>query len=315
MKQEPNQTDSASKSTPEAFFISVCIATYKREKLLVELLNSLVNQSLPPHIKLEVIVVDNDSDGSAEKIVQKFQGSGSYVFKYFIQPEKNISLTRNKCVENSSGKFICFIDDDETASTEWIISFYNAVSKYNADGAFGYVEPVFDNSIPEHFRKREFYFSKFGETGLESRFYFTTNAIVKADLVKNEQGPFNPSYGLTGGEDAHMFERLANKGAKFIDCREALTFEFIPSNRASLSYLYNRALRGGQSFARRKLELKDNISFRILIFLKAFIMIFKSLVLIMFGFFSVNNRIKSIQVIGASVGKLRSAFNCYKTLY
>ena len=94
---------------------SVCIATYKRSQLLRKLLDSIVSQYLPDNIKLQVIVVDNDMENSAEHIVKEYENRENISFEYFVQPEKNISLTRNVAVKNSKGEFLLFIDDDEEA--------------------------------------------------------------------------------------------------------------------------------------------------------------------------------------------------------
>ncbi len=295
--------------------ISVCIATYKREALLEMLLESLIVQELHDNISLEIVVVDNNSEGSAYRVLQKFNNSQKILFKYLIQPEKNISLARNMCVKNATGKFICFIDDDETASKNWVSSHYNALLKFNADGAFGYTKPIFDVKIPDHFKNRKFYFTFVGVTGGITRFYFTTNTIVRADLIKSEAIPFDPGYGLTGGEDVHLFERLAKKGAKFIDCREALTYEFIPEDRGTETYLFKRALRGGQAFVHRRLEQNNKISNKLIILTKALIMSSYSSMLYFLKYYSKYNKLKNLQILGASIGKIRSVLKVYQNIY
>ena len=292
--------------------ISVCIATYKRESLLEKLLLSLDKQELPPNIKLEIVVTDNNAEGSARRILKKFTHSDKYCYKYLIEPEKNISLARNKCVENALGEYLCFIDDDETASESWIKNLYDALIKYNADAVFGYVEPVFDQKIPLHFQHREFYFSPVGKTGTEALFYFTTNAIVKADLIKSEDIPFDRAYGLTGGEDAHLFERLIGKGAKFVVSREAISYENIPHERGTTVYLFNRALRGGQAFVRRKLELNLKLYYKFIVLSKALIVLLINSIFLPFLIFNKELGIKCVQKIGASIGKLRALFGVLK---
>ncbi len=308
-------TDNQLNGTNKNVLVSVCIATYKREALLENLLLSLTKQVLAAEIILEIIVTDNDIEATAKTILEKFSDTKKIHFKYFVQPEKNISLTRNLCVENSSGDYICFIDDDEIASELWVQNLYDAMIKYNADGVFGYTEPVFDNNIPLHFRRREFYFTPVEETGAEASFYFTTNAIVKSEIIKNEKVPFDPGYGLTGGEDVHLFERLERKGARFIVSREAVSYEYIPVERGTRQYLFNRALRGGQAFARRKLENNFKYLNKVSIFNKAVIVILISSIQYVAAFYSNNVKIKTTQKLGASIGKIRSVFKVYKKMH
>ncbi len=99
---------------------SICIATFKRPKLLDKLLESLVTQNIRSDLNLEIIVVDNDNNKSAELILKNYIDQYNIIFKYLIEPIKNISLARNKGVANAKGEYILFIDDDEIASPNWI---------------------------------------------------------------------------------------------------------------------------------------------------------------------------------------------------
>ena len=265
--------------------ISVCIASYKREALLKKLLDSLLLQQLPEFVSLEIIVVDNDAEGSAKKVFDTFSDSEKIQFKYFIQPERNISLARNMSVKNASGKYICFIDDDEIADKKWINNLVSYLYKFNVDGVFGYVKPIFDENIPEYLRHRNFYFSQVDESDTAAGFFYTTNTIIRTSLLQNEDMPFNPDYGLTGGEDAHLFERLNRMGAKYIYCKEAVTYEFIPKERGTIKYIYKRAYQGGQSFIRRQLEYNEGFIYKLLIIIKVSIIICLSIISLVFLFF------------------------------
>ena len=86
--------------------VSVVIATYKRDDFLAEALASLANQTLPLH---EVVVVDDGGSGSARQVVEGF-GSG---FRYFWQPNAGMQSARNHGVQESTGGWIAFLDDDD----------------------------------------------------------------------------------------------------------------------------------------------------------------------------------------------------------
>jgi succinoglycan biosynthesis protein ExoM len=296
--------------------VSVCVATYNREQLLKKLLESLLNQKLDNNISLEIVIADNNPEGSAKSIVEEFLNNNRIKIKYFIQPEKNISLTRNVCLQNAEGDYIAFIDDDETADEYWIINLFNCLSISNADGAFGYITPIFAVDVPKSFRREEYYFSPLGITGSSARFFYTTNAMIRSSLIQNKNDYFEPSYGLTGGEDVHFFERLKKlKAANFICCREAITYEYIPPERATLKYLFKRSLRGGQSYIRRKMENEPGSRLRILEIIKLVVKI--SLILPV----SLNDILKGIPpinstiLLGDAIGKLRALISKYKIIY
>jgi succinoglycan biosynthesis protein ExoM len=66
--------------------------------------------------------------------------------------------------------------------------------------------------------------------------------------------PFDPAYGLTGGEDGDLLSRLALRGLRLVWCDEAVVHEPVETGRLSLAWLLRRALSGGQDFARHTLS-------------------------------------------------------------
>jgi succinoglycan biosynthesis protein ExoM len=88
------------------------------------------------------------------------------------------------------------------------------------------------------------------ETGEDIETVYTNNCMVRASLLKNIEGPFNPEYGTSGGEDTQLFQKLRQKGARFVFCREAPVYEILPSTRTNVSYLLKRALKSGNNYYR-----------------------------------------------------------------
>jgi glycosyltransferase involved in cell wall biosynthesis len=87
-------------------FVSVVIPVWNGKRFLAEAVESVLNQTYPPH---EVIVVDDGStDGSAE-VAKSF---GALVRCYF-QIRSGAATARNHGVELSQGNFIAFLDADD----------------------------------------------------------------------------------------------------------------------------------------------------------------------------------------------------------
>ncbi len=233
--------------------ISLCIATYRRAERLSALLDDLVKQQLLPN---EIIVVDNDAAGSARGVVERRLSLGTpFPIHYAIQPLKNISLTRNRTVELASGDWIAFIDDDERAPVTWLKRLAQTVAQFNADGVQGPVEPVVPEAAPPWIRAGRFYAwarMKTGDVIPINKLRFG-NVMLRGALLRALPAPFDPNYGLTGGEDGDLLGRLAQDGARIVWCDEAIVYEPIEAARLSLRWLMLRALRGGQDFARHKL--------------------------------------------------------------
>jgi len=233
--------------------ISLCIATYRRPERLAALLDDLVEQQ---HLPNEVVVVDNDPAGSARAVVERRRELGApFPIHYDVQSVKNIALTRNRTVELANGEWIAFIDDDERAPAGWLKQLADTVIRYPADGALGPVEPVVPTDAPAWIRHGRFYDWARMKTGTviplnKLRF---GNVLLHGALLRDTPAPFDPDYGLTGGEDGDLLGRLVGHGACIVWCDEAVVHEPVEAARLSLRWLLLRALRGGQDFARHKL--------------------------------------------------------------
>jgi succinoglycan biosynthesis protein ExoM len=79
------------------------------------------------------------------------------------------------------------------------------------------------------------------------------NVILRGEQLRRQNGPFDVGYGLMAGEDGDLLVRMANNGARIVWCDEALVREPVEAKRLSLRWLLQRALGGGQEFARKTL--------------------------------------------------------------
>ena len=234
--------------------ISVCIATYRRPERLSALLDDLVEQL---HRPAEIVIVDNDSSGSARDVVAKRIAAGApFPIHYEIQPVKNISLTRNRTVAAARGDWLAFIDDDERAPAAWLSQLAATAKRHAADGVLGPVEPIVPRDAPAWIRRGTFYDWARMATGAPvpvNKLRFG-NVMLCGALLRTSEAPFDPAYGLTGGEDGDLLGRLAQRRARFIWCDEAVVHEPVETARLSLRWLMLRALRGGQDYARHRLS-------------------------------------------------------------
>jgi succinoglycan biosynthesis protein ExoM len=233
---------------------SVCIATYQRPTGLLCLLESIEARVLGPDIDLEIIIVDNDP-GSSEDLVSTFAATSRFPIRYLTQPEQNISITRNVAVREAAGDFIWFVDDDEVAAPECLSRLASALHEFDADGVFGPVLPEFEGEQPEWIQTSPAFNRPIGVTGVVSQGYRTSNTLVRSEILKESEGPFDPAYGVSGGSDSMLFRTLAREGRHFIDSADAFVVETIPANRANWEWMSGRIRRQGQNYARQTIAL------------------------------------------------------------
>ena len=104
--------------------------------MLAKALKDVIAQVTASKFSYEVVVVDNDSRRSAEDTVRRFQSTNELKIIYDCEPEQNIALARNRAIQNATGNFIAFMDDDEYPVKDWLARLYHTMKEYNAEKLF-----------------------------------------------------------------------------------------------------------------------------------------------------------------------------------
>lgn len=91
--------------------VSVIIPTWNDSKNIDNAIKSVLNQSLTD---IEVIVIDDGSTDGTKKILNNYINNREIIYLY--QENSGPSISRQRGVSLSKGKYIAFIDDDD----EWI---------------------------------------------------------------------------------------------------------------------------------------------------------------------------------------------------
>lgn len=234
--------------------ISICVCTYKRPSLLHHLIDELKAQRTDRLFSYSLIVVDNDAWGSARATVQAVGKAAPFPIEYHIESERNISLARNRSVENARGNMIAFIDDDEFPEADWLIHLFRTLSESGASGILGPVRSHFEAPPPEWLVKSRLLERPEFATGQildNSHFTRTGNVLFRRSIFESREDRFDPAYGRIGGGDAVFFKRMISKGHIFVWCNEAVVYETILPERQVKSYYIKRALTRGVGEAKQ----------------------------------------------------------------
>jgi len=235
----------------QASHISVCICTYKRPAFLKRLLDELRTQETGGRFTYSIVVSDNDHLRSAEALVSEFAATSNIPIRYCVEPQQSIALARNKAVQNATGDYIAFIDDDEIPVGNWLLALFAACEEYGVDGVLGPVKPLFENGVPRWIVKGRFYDRPCHQTGLvlASNQTRTGNVLLKEHVLRDSDSPFRPEF--RAGEDVDFFRRAIEQGRVFIWCNEAVVYEAVPPTRWKRMYLLRKALLRGACAALR----------------------------------------------------------------
>lgn len=108
--------------------LSIVVPVYNVERYLDNTITHIINQT---YKNLEIILVDDGSKDSSGKICDKYAESDSRI-KVIHKENGGSSTARNKGIEAATGKYIGFLDADDTADETMYESLYKVACEKNA---------------------------------------------------------------------------------------------------------------------------------------------------------------------------------------
>ncbi|HSG65481.1 MAG TPA: glycosyltransferase family 2 protein [Gammaproteobacteria bacterium] len=225
--------------------ISVCVCTYRRPEGLRDTLRSLggLAKDTPA---FEIVVVDNDPDGSGERGLEAHRDS-EIPLSYFVEPEKNIARARNRAVAEARAELIALIDDDEIAAPNWLAELYRVMRDGDADAVFGPVVHRYVDPPPPWLLNQTFFDHPVTSTGSEMPRHLlrSGNVLFRKDRYRALTHGFDEDLGLSGGEDTDLFVRMRQAGARLVSAEDAIVYESVPKARMQIGWLVRRRYRMG----------------------------------------------------------------------
>jgi glycosyltransferase involved in cell wall biosynthesis len=223
--ETPNQPRDKSRT------ISIIVPTYNSARTLRKCLESVRNQS---HQDYEIIVVDNESADNTLKIAEEF-GSRIIVNKSGQSPAQNIGAL------NSKGKYILFLDSDQTLEKELLGECVNACEKEGREVV----------KIREVFHGESFWGScsafeknckiQSDETGIGVARFFLKSHVIKAGLYDED---------LVWGQDREFYERIKALHPKETWSKNCI-FHLEPSKLSKITAKYFRYGKSARLFYER----------------------------------------------------------------
>lgn len=230
--------------------VDVGVCTFRRPAV-AETLASLARQTLPPGVRLRIVVADNDETPSAAASVREAAAAHGLEARYVHAPARNISIARNACLEAAQGDFIGFLDDDETASPGWLAALLQEAQRGRWDAVLGPVRAVYGDDAPAWVAAGDFHSTAPVEVGGRILKGYAGNVLIRRTAVVAHGLSFDPRLGRQGGEDDDFFYRLTDAGGRIGFAPDALAYEPVPPSRTSLKWILTRSFRTGQTHGAR----------------------------------------------------------------
>lgn len=238
--------------------VSIVIPTCNRNELLVHAVRSSLQQREAIPAELEVIVVDNSAEGSAQGTIAEHFSEPCV--RYIHEPRPGVSHARNTGVASATGRYVAFLDDDEKATPRWLSALLVHMEN-GAAAAFGPVQEYVDaqyedihDPIAIPIVHRQLDVSDGADVSDQYHYLGTGNSIFLRETCFLDDHPFSLEFNQGGGEDIHFLAQLRDRGITLVWAAEALVEEYVPPSRLTVRYQAKRRFRAGQG--RTRVELK-----------------------------------------------------------
>jgi glycosyltransferase involved in cell wall biosynthesis len=118
--------------------ISIIVRTHNRLNLLIQALQSLMEQTYRP---LEVVII-NDGGVDVMSVVQSFQSAFTYLCVQQLSQQMGRAAAANSGLKLARGEFIGFLDDDDVLDANHITELYTVINQYSLQAAYTGVRVV-----------------------------------------------------------------------------------------------------------------------------------------------------------------------------
>lgn len=224
--------------------IAICVVTYRRPKMLGGLLEGLSRLTFRgPMPDLEVVVADNDAEGSARGVCEAWRPRLPWPLRYCLEPRRGIPHARNAALRAAGDAvdFIAFIDDDEVPDPAWLDELLRVQLAHEADVVTGPVLVRFMDGVPPWVKDGGLFQRRRHPTGERLTCAATGNVLVRRRVFTGIGSGFDERFALTGGEDARFFLRVSDAGFTIVWADEAVVHEWIAPARVSAQRLLLRS--------------------------------------------------------------------------
>ncbi|MEQ9115971.1 MAG: glycosyltransferase family 2 protein [Rickettsiales bacterium] len=123
-----------------SFDVSIIATVYNKAEYLPATIQSLLNQLENNDLKIEIILVDDNSTDDSVKIIQENIKDNKDVSLITNKENKGPSIRVNQTAEKAKGKYLHFIDGDDIMPKNCTNALFKIMEKTTADFLYGEYE-------------------------------------------------------------------------------------------------------------------------------------------------------------------------------
>jgi glucosyl-dolichyl phosphate glucuronosyltransferase len=230
--------------------LSVVVATRNRAPMLKRCLDALATQKFRA-LNAELVVVDNASTDATPQTLAEELPRARLPLKVVAEPQAGLSRARNAGIQQSSGRFIIFLDDDAFPASGWLAA-YARLFRQGRPVVQGRIRAQMESAPPAYLTEELLTYLHLDKDGPEGRFEGSLwgGNCGAARSVFDQLGLFRTDLGAGAsgfGEDTEFSQRVVAAGIPVTYCPDALVLHQVPPSRMTRRFLLRRCYFSGQS--------------------------------------------------------------------
>lgn len=219
---------------------TVIIPIFNADNTITNCINSILVATKDRN-DTEILLINDGSTDNSDVICQDFLQKSKYI-KYIKKENGGVSSARNIGIDNANGKYLLFVDSDDSVSSDYFKTIDDVINKYDYD----YV--IFGSSLCANGKIKRISHNKHKESLIKNR---TINIISRLIVDKTINSPFVKVYkrDIVLDNDIIFLEELSIAEDWNFNIRYALNIESI---YVSNDCIYNVNLDNDNSLSRKK---------------------------------------------------------------
>ena len=216
--------------------ISIIIPAYNAEKYIIRALKSIKDQDFKD---FEIIFINDGSSDNTLKLAKDFLTKTGLVHKVIDQQNSGTSVARNVGLENAKGKYILFMDADDSMDCTMLSKLYNKASITGAKMVFcGFKSINLDGEVVFRYKNKLSYIEGILEGKEVLHKYFNgevapsiCSTLFSKEFIISKNLRFTA--GCAKGEDREFYLKALFNCDKITCIREDLYNYYLTANSAT----------------------------------------------------------------------------------
>lgn len=231
--------------------VTVGICTWNRANLLKQCLDRFTSIKVPVGLDWELVVVNNNCTDTTDEVIESYLGR--LPIRRLFEPKQGKSYACNLAVNEASGEYMLWTDDDVLVDEEWLSAYARAFERWPQAAFFGGpVKPWFEKQPPVWLRRvwpRLSGVYAMRDLGNDPITFEGGNSIPyganwAVRLKEQRQYPYDTRLGpqpgsSVRGEETKVASALLSAGYEGRWVPDATVHHYVPAERMTIRYVKN----------------------------------------------------------------------------